>query len=102
LSLWTSGGLSASAVRAWAVERYAVSGCVPQDEVVNEVLGLLDALDVNLTTVEDVPALRRLLSAEPTDLEAARRTYDAHVEAVDFGERKRRLSADPVYRRFCL
>lgn len=61
LSDWCAGRMTATTVHDWAVNRYAVSDFTPEDAIVNEVLARLDMLDANLTTADDVPALRRLL-----------------------------------------
>ena len=101
LSSWQAGALSAAAVHAWAEARYAVSSFEPEDEAVNEVLANLDKLDMNLITVEDVPALQQLLGDNAESLERALASYDAYFSRVDFARRRQQLAEDPLYARFC-
>ena len=101
LSDWEGGCVSASEVHSWAERRYAVEGSEAEDEVVNEVLSLLDALDVNLTAAADIPALRRLLDSMPHGLHEALTEYGAYVGTIDMLARKRELGDDPLYARFC-
>lgn len=91
LNEWQSGS-----VHEWAVARYATHKWEPESDSVNEVLAALDMLDANLTTIEDLAALKKALRSESaTDI------LDAHFQTVDFAMRKRQLAADPLYARFC-
>jgi hypothetical protein len=101
LSDWCAGRMTSAAVHDWAVERYAVSDFTPEDVIVNEVLARLDMLDANLTTADDVPALRRLLASRPPSLAEAVSRYEEYLESVDCGERRRRLTKEPMYAPFC-
>ena len=93
---WASGTLSPEAVQAWAEERYAVDGYSAESSAVNEVLGRLDRLDMDLTTVEDVPALLNALTA--TDHLDLLRSLDA---SINVESRKLSLRSDPFYAPFC-
>ena len=101
LSDWCAGRMTATTVHDWAVNRYAVSDFTPEDAIVNEVLARLDMLDANLTTADDVPALRRLLASRPHSLAEAVSRYEEYLESVDFGERRRRLANEPMYAPYC-
>jgi len=96
LTEWQSGAATAAEVHEWAVARYATHKWEPESDSVNEVLAELDMLDVNLTTIADVPALKSALRSE-----SAADILAAHFQAIDFAARKLQLAADPLYERFC-
>ena len=96
LSEWQSGTVTAAEVHQWAVPRYATHKWEPESDSVNEVLAALDMLDVNLTTIEDVPALKKALRSE-----SAADILKVHFQTIDFAIRNRQLAADPLYARFC-
>lgn len=96
LNEWQLGTVTTAEIHDWAVTRYATAEWEPESDSANEVLSFLDMLDVNLTTLEDVPALKEALRSEN-----AADILDAHFQTVDFAMRKRRLAADPFYARFC-
>ncbi len=101
LADWQAGHVAAASVHEWAVARYAVTGVNAEDEVVNEVLDLLDALDVNLITAAEVPALQRLLQSPASALDSALEAYDSDIALVDYESRRRDLANDPLYAPFC-
>jgi len=102
LSKWEAGQLNAAAVHDWAQKRYAASLFEPEDRVVNEVLARLDRLDLDLVTVEDVPALEELLGASSESLEKALALYEAYWSRINLDRRRIQLASDPLYARFCV
>ena len=99
LSQWKTGLLTNAQVHDWATDRFAVDAWDSEDGAVNEGLGRLDMMDMNLVTVEDVPVLLAALGKESA--EGAAQAIDAYQDAVDLAARKRRLADDPLYSRFC-
>lgn len=100
LSQWKAGLLTNAQVHDWATDRFAVAAWDPEDGAVNEVLGRLDTMDMNLVTVQDVAIL--LAALGKATAEEAARAMDAYQDTVDLAARKRQLSADPFYARFCI
>ncbi len=101
LNSWRDGKLTSGQVHDWANDRFAVSAWEVEDEVVNEVLGRLDTLDMNLTTTEDVPVLIQALSFSSQSLNEAIRCLDEHDSKINLEERKKKYSSDPLYAPFC-
>ncbi len=100
LSQWKTGLLTSAQVHDWATDRFAVDAWDPEDGAVNEVLGRLDTMDINLVTVEDVAVL--LPALEKGTAEGAAQAMDAYQDTVDLAARKSKLSDDPLYARFCV
>ena len=96
LGRWRSGELSASEVHAWAEKRFAMDDIETESAAVNEVLARLDTMDMNLTTVADVPLLLHSLVAP--DYLAVLAALD---RSVDISARQRELRQDPFYAPFC-
>lgn len=65
LSQWKAGLLTNAQVHDWATDRFAVAAWDPEDGAVNEVLGRLDTMDMNLVTVQDVAILLAALGRPP-------------------------------------
>ena len=99
LSQWKAGLLTNAQVHDWATNRFAVDAWDPEDGAVNEVLGRLDTMDINLVTVEDVAVLLAALGRGTA--EGAAQAIDAYQDTIDLAARKRKLSDDPLYARFC-
>jgi len=103
LVAWQAGELGAKEVHAWAEDRYATSNfeIEEEDEVAQEVLSNLDCLDVNLTTLEDVPTFLEMLRLPKDQVEKALVLLREYSNSVDMKERMRRYANDPFYGRFC-
>ena len=99
LMQWQAGSLTNAQVHDWATDRFAVSAWDSEDGAVNEVLGCLDTMDVNLVTAEDAAVL--LAALDEKTAEGAAREIQAHHETVDFVARRRSLVDDPLYSPFC-
>lgn len=101
LQKWAQGELSAQGVHDWAESRYIVDEWESENEAVNEMLGLLDRLDMNLIIKEDVPAFLAILDLglESEDLMASK--LDEYFKSINMKERKQKLSQDPFYEAFC-
>ena len=99
-SQWKADLLTNAQVHDWAADRFAVAAWDPEDGAVNEVLSRLDTMDMNLVTVQDAAILLAALGKGTA--EDAARAMDAYRDTVDLAARKRHLSADPFYARFCI
>ena len=99
LMQWQAGSLTNAQVHDWATDRFAVSAWDAEDGAVNEVLGCLDTMDMNLVTAEDAAVL--LAALDEKTAEGAAREIQAHHDTVDFVARRRNLVDDPLYSRFC-
>ena len=95
LRAWAAGHIEAPALHEWA-EYHHSSKWERENDSVNEVLGHLDMLDMNLVTQEDIPTL--LLALRARDAAAI---LEAHAKSIDFGVRKKQLRKSPFYARFC-
>jgi hypothetical protein len=102
LRAWQAGDLGPEEVHLWAEDRYAASTFEPEDEIVNEVLAHLDILDINLTTLEDVPTFLRMLALPSEKTEEAIALLKEHGAALDLADRMRQYAQDPFYGRFCV
>ncbi|MBI3805686.1 MAG: hypothetical protein HY282_18195 [Nitrospirae bacterium] len=98
---WQKGKLTAKEVHAWAEDRYAAYNWDPEDDVVNEVLGRLDLLNMTLTTPEDIPAFLQTLSYSSDCLQQAVEYLEGYESEVDIEQRKRACAHDPLYAPFC-
>lgn len=101
LVAWQTGAIGPTEVHEWAEERYASSNFEPEDDVTSEVLSNLDCLDINLTTLEDVPTFLQMLQLPQAQSDEAFRLLREHGDSVDINERMRRYANDPFYGRFC-
>ena len=101
LLAWQAGELTAAQLRDWAENLYAVDDVDVEDEIANEVLANLDILDINLTTVDDVPVFLKMLSLPVDRVDEAAELLQEHGESIDIAERMRRYRDDPFYGRFC-
>jgi hypothetical protein len=95
LRAWAAGQIEAAAVHEWA-ESHHSSEWERENESVNEVLGQLDMMDMNLMTPDDIPALLSALRANN-----AAEVLEKHASSIDFADRKKRLRTIPFYARFC-
>src|SRR2546430_9210523 len=89
---WQNGSLRPRDVQAWAEERYLVPDFEPEDEVTDEILAHLDILDINLTTLEDVPVFLKMLSLPLENTHEAIALLAQHGEATDIKERMRKYA----------
>ena len=96
---WSSHELSASEVHNWAEARFATDSWEPENEVVNEVLGHLDRLDMNLVVVEDIPLLREALLAR--NEEDANRLIERSYAITPLDARKLMCAGKQIYAPFC-
>jgi hypothetical protein len=96
LERWQRGETVASQVHIWAEDRHAVSAFEPEDEVVNELLGQLDMLNLNLITAEDVPALLRALD-DLGDTDRVIQDLERYFEGIDLVRRSAKCAGDPLY-----
>ena len=101
LQAWQEGRVTPGEVHSWAEDRYAAHAFEPEDEIANEILACLDMLDINLTTVEDVPVLLEALDVSAGNLTAAQTLLSLHAETIDVKKRRRSLAGDPLYAPFC-
>jgi hypothetical protein len=101
LESWQRTELTAAQVHDWAEERYAASAFEPEDDVANEVLAKLDMLDMNLTTVEDVPSFLAVLQSPPDEAERAITELYRYVESIDITAREHACAGDSLYAPFC-
>ena len=96
LHQWQSGQLSTPELHSWAEATYAVSSWESETEAVSEVLAWLDMMDMNLVTVEDVPAFLSALSSPEFVA-----VIEEHFGGLDIEARKRELASVPMYAPFC-
>lgn len=97
LKKWLCGELAAREVHDWATDRYAVSGYEAEDEIVTEVLSALDILDINLTTVQDVPMLLEAVSLPVDRYDEVSNLLHHQWESISLDERRRICRNDPFY-----
>jgi hypothetical protein len=96
LEEWRSGRVEASTIREWASARHLMDDWETESNAVKEVLGQLELMDMNLLTIEDIPALKRALRSD--DFEAV---LGEHFSTIDIAKRKAQLANDPMYAPFC-
>ena len=100
LSRWQTGELPAASIHEWAEERFATDRWEPEDDVVNEVLGTLDMLDINLVTIDDIPVLLKALEMGPGSLEGAAQLLEDHWKGISMPQRANSLVTNPLYSSF--
>ncbi|HJW71888.1 MAG TPA: hypothetical protein VJ486_03460 [Geothrix sp.] len=100
LTRWQSGEVAAPEVHQWAEDRFATDIWVPEDDVVNEVLGTLDMLDINLVIVEDIPVLLQALEMGPGLVDDVARLLEDHWKVIPMLQRAKTLVTDPLYASF--
>lgn len=96
LSKWASGELNADEVQTWAGNRYMVDEYETESDNVNEILARLDMLDMNLTTIEDIPVLVSALKADNYIS-----ILEKHNSKIDIVKRKKELQNLSPYKEFC-
>lgn len=96
---WASNELSATDVHNWAEARFATEEWESDNEAINEVLGHLDRLDMNLVVVADVPLLRKALLAP--SIESACALIDRCYEIMPIAQRRRDCAQSSLYAPFC-
>lgn len=96
LQRWSRGSVTAQFVHEWAVARYAVSSYEPESTVVNEVLGALDMLDVNLTVPADIPAFLDALALPPDQAGEAAKLLERQWASIDVEQRRLLCQDDPL------
>lgn len=102
---WQEGVLTARQIHDWANRLCADESCEFDDQegdesVASETLFLLDVLDMNLSTAEDVPLYLRLLSTPPGSFSAGLKDFEKKFGQRDIGRRKKLLKSDPLYSGF--
>jgi hypothetical protein len=96
---WQRGELRHVEIYEWTTERFGLEQMESGDPIVNEILGLLDIMDVNLTTPDDIPTFLRMLD-EHSEVDALR-ILQFHGEHLDLDERMAKWKSDPFYGQFC-
>lgn len=109
LLLWQQGVITAHELNDWAGENYPNDDVEYEDwdaaeeySVTNEVLAALDMMDMNLMTLEDVPAYLSFLETPPASFEEGYNKHQKYLEQIDINKRAAALVTDPFYERFCL
>jgi hypothetical protein len=97
LTEWASGKVDATHVHSWAENRYAVDEYETESGSANEVLARLDMMDMNLTTVDDIPVLILALKSENF-----LSILDNHTNEISIEERKIELRNIPLYKKYCV
>lgn len=100
LAAWRGGGIASEELHGWAEARYSSSDFEPADDVVSDILGELDMLNVNLVLPQDAGVFLEMLDTPEDEPERAADLLRIHAEGVDLGERMKRLADDPFYSRF--
>jgi hypothetical protein len=98
---WQAGNLQSSDLHDWATDRHAVSTCEPEDDIVNEILGEIDMLDMNLTTTEDATVLLQMLELPAERIDEAIGLWEGYRKTIDYETRKRQCKTDPLYSPYC-
>jgi hypothetical protein len=105
---WQAGALSNRQVHDWAEELFGPADYddwegegMEDGSVACAVLGELDQLDMNLLTVDDVPALLGFLATPPGEFRQGLADWEAEVAKRNIPARQRALRDDPVYAPFC-
>lgn len=108
---WLSGGLTAEQVHAWATEIYFGFRTIDADDeeevddeefdILNEVMGGLDMLNINLMIAEDVPLYLEFLATSPGQFEQGYRKLQEGLDRIDIRARQRALADIPFYAPFC-
>jgi len=99
LQKWAQGELKASEVHEWAEARF--TSWDVESEAVLQVLRELDQLDMNLRTKEDIPFFLNILEENLESAEDLENKFDEYQSSIDMTHRKKELSGDPLYARFC-
>lgn len=102
LLAWERGEVGAQDVHEWAEQVLDDEGWrdYPREDprsIVMEVLDHLEALNHQLVTPADIPAILNFLAAKPGKEAEAWDRWEEYWESVDFEKRKQDLSKDPYY-----
>jgi len=105
---WQAGQMTAHDLNDWVGSNYPNEEVEYEDwdeteefSVTNEVLAALDMMDMNLMTLEDVPAYLDFLETPPASFEEGYKELQQYLEQIDLKKRAAALVADPFYERFC-
>jgi len=101
LRRWQAGELTHQQVFVWANDRFASEQWGSEDEITNEVLAELDTLNMNLTTVDDIPHLLQVLALPNSQVESAIALQQAYASTIDIQARRVALATDTFYAPFC-
>ncbi len=99
---WQKGVLTAREIYDWANQLCADDANTFDDQegdesAAEEVLFLLEVLDMNLSTAEDVPLYLQLLTTPQSSLSAGLKDFEKKFKARDLARRKQKLKSDPLY-----
>ena len=107
---WQSGQIESTDIHEWAEKIYASSQFHHDDwftlddsdnSVTNEVLSCLDQMNMNLTTVDEIPTFLACLDSPVEHTIVAIHELSNSLSKVDVHDRKERLRSDPLYAPFC-
>jgi len=105
---WQQGDIDAKYVNDWAGNLYPSTEVDYDDweaddsnSITNEVLAALDMLDMNLLTVEDIPAYVEFLNTPQGDFNKANAKLQRYLRSIDISERKKQLAQIKIYAPFC-
>ena len=107
---WQSAQIKSTDIHEWAENIYASSRFHFDDwfglddaynSVTNEVLSHLDQMNMNLTTVDEIPAFLACLDSPVEHTKVAIHELSKSLSKVDVHDRKGRLRSDPLYAPFC-
>jgi hypothetical protein len=98
---WQAGEVTHGFVLAWAQDRYAGKQWDTEDEIVDQVLLELYALDMNLTMAEDVPHLLQLLIIPRGQIGTVMALHREYARSIPLQARRLALAQDPLYGPYC-
>jgi len=98
---WQAGEVASRFVLDWANERYGGKAWDTEDEIVDQVLLELYSLDMNLTTVEDVPHLLHVLTIPRGRIGSVMALHRDYARSIDIQARRLALAKDPLYGPYC-
>jgi len=101
LQRWQTGDIGHKFVYDWANERYSSSRWDTEDEIVDQVLTELYALDMNLITAEDIPHLLNLLNIPQGQIGTAMALNRDYSRSIDLKSRRLMLANDSLYGPHC-
>ncbi len=99
---WKGGILTTHDIHEFALKNFGLDDTETEDLAVNEILGIIDNLDMNLLCSEDIPFLLELLdNPKFVTAEVIEHEYAKYMKSINIQKRKNLLSSDPMYAPFC-
>jgi hypothetical protein len=98
---WHAGEVTHQAVFDWASERYSGRFWETEDEIVDQVLLELYSLNMNLTTVDDVPHFLHLLTVPRGQIGTVMALHREYTRTIPMQKRRLALAKDPFYEPYC-